>query len=142
VSPGSFQIRRVSPESVRSMKPAAWRQQCPISCATVNRNRDAHALPLFLLRKMLSEVTSGPQQLNREAHPRDNQARFRRERRPRNCASDGLRICLIGSTRGFAHKLMRLDHGITAFDSRRRTLVTGHAWNELIGLVLEWNNRG
>ena len=32
--------------------------------------RVAHALPLFLLRKMLSEVTPGLQQLNREAHPR------------------------------------------------------------------------
>jgi hypothetical protein len=39
--------------------------------------RVAHALPLFLLRKMLSEVTSGLQQLNREAHPRDNQSRLR-----------------------------------------------------------------
>jgi len=34
---------------------------------------------------MLSEVTPGLQQLNREAHPRDIQARLRRERRPRNC---------------------------------------------------------
>jgi hypothetical protein len=29
----------------------------------------AHALPLFSLRKMLSEVMSRLQQLNREAHP-------------------------------------------------------------------------
>jgi hypothetical protein len=27
----------------------------------------------------------GLQQFNREAHPRDKQARSRRERRPRNC---------------------------------------------------------
>jgi hypothetical protein len=33
----------------------------------------------FLLRKMLSEVTPEPQQLNREARPRENQARLHRE---------------------------------------------------------------
>jgi len=34
---------------------------------------------------MLSEVMPGLQQLNREAHPRDKQARSRRERRPCHC---------------------------------------------------------
>jgi hypothetical protein len=41
----------------------------------------------FLLRKMLSEVMPGLQQLNREAHPR-------RERRPRNCLHALSRIAL------------------------------------------------
>jgi hypothetical protein len=33
---------------------------------------------------MLSEVTPGLQQINREAHTRDNQVRLRRERHPSN----------------------------------------------------------
>ena len=36
----------------------------------------------------------GPQQFNREAHTRDNQARLRRERRPRNCPDALYRIAI------------------------------------------------
>ena len=39
------------------------------------------------MRKMLSKVTPGLQQLNGEAHPRDKQVRSRDERRPRDCAA-------------------------------------------------------
>src|SRR4029453_6381993 len=46
-------------------RPALWANSgCADHCGRV-----AHALPLFLMRKILSEVMPGLQQFNREAHP-------------------------------------------------------------------------
>jgi hypothetical protein len=65
----------------RDFRAALWAKS---GCAD-HWGRVARALLSFLLRKMLPEVRLGPQQINREAHPGDKQARLRRERRRRDC---------------------------------------------------------